>query len=226
MVLVGYRLGLTIDDIYAFGRAFGVSDCLECYENLSQNEVNVQLNRARVNVIWSRKEGVNRAIVEGMFANVPCVVREGFNYGHRYEYVNAFTGAFASERALPRTLLELIERSDSMRPRDWVMEHMSCQRSTQILQRIVDDGTDDAGETAIKVNGLHGMHYWDETDAARFAADYEFLRRHRAGAEVVRDAFLLSLPVLAMRPAVRSGTTIRRSEIPDDAPSRDFQSVR
>ena len=82
VVLVGYSLGLTRRDITTLAGSFGVADIIECHEDLTQDDVNVLLNRAKVNVLWSRKEGVNRAIVEGMFANLPCIIRQGFNYGH------------------------------------------------------------------------------------------------------------------------------------------------
>ena len=182
VILVGYPLGLTKDEILALAASYGVEEMIECLENLTQAEVNVQLNRAKVNVLWSRKEGVNRAIIEGMFANVPCIVRDGFNYGHRYEYINAATGAFSTETDLPSTLIRMLNRWETYQPRQWVMEHMSCQRSTEILRKVVDGGRD-SPPLAVKVNGLHGMHYWTPEDAGRFDSDYRYLsdvarRRH------------------------------------------------
>lgn len=179
VLLVGYNLGMTKDEILGFADHFDVADCLEVFENLTQPEVNRLLNRARVNVLWSRREGVNRAIIEGMFANLPCIVREGFNYGYRYEYINPSTGAFASERDFAEVALRLLESADTLRPREWTMQHMSCQRSTAILRATVDGSVDTGEDLAVKVNGLHGMHYWNEADAGRFTADYEFLRRMR-----------------------------------------------
>ena len=84
VALVGYSLGSSIADLHAIAAHYQVDDQIEWHEGLTQSEVNVLLNRSKVNVIWSRKEGVNRAIVEGMFAGTPCVVRTGFNYGFKY----------------------------------------------------------------------------------------------------------------------------------------------
>ncbi len=180
-VLVGYRNASTLDDVYRQARYYGVADRLELYERLSPEEVNAQYNRAKVNVLWSRREGVNKAIIEGMFAGVPCVVREGFNYGHRYPYVNEQTGCFVSERDLPDRLLETARNQERFSPRDWVMENLSCQRATAILGDAIGKVAREAGESwtgglAVKVSQLDTMRYWDEGDRQRFEPDYAFLR--------------------------------------------------
>jgi glycosyltransferase involved in cell wall biosynthesis len=110
-----------------------VQDQLECHEGLSQDEVNHHLNRAKVNIIWSRKEGVNRSIVEGMFAGVPCILRTGFNYGYHYPYINGATGCYSSEEDLPDTLVRMIDTHGTYSSREWVMTHMSCQRAAELL---------------------------------------------------------------------------------------------
>jgi len=155
-----------------------VDDQIEWHEGLPQSGVNALLNRSKVNVIWSRKEGVNRAIIEGMFAGVPCIVREGFNYGFKYPYVNEQTGCFAHEDELPDSLAWMVEHHHRFDPRRWVMAHMSCQEATSILEGTIRQHTPGPWRTplAVKVNTLDGMHYWDEGDAASFAEDYRFLR--------------------------------------------------
>ena len=94
--LVGYPADYTLDEIVRQARHYGVEDQLEFHEHLSPEEVNVQYNRARVNLLWSRTEGFNRAIIEGMCAGVPCILRAGHNYGHHYAYINSQTGCFSS----------------------------------------------------------------------------------------------------------------------------------
>jgi glycosyltransferase involved in cell wall biosynthesis len=129
VVLVGYPTDSTRDDILSLAKHFGIHAQLELYEWLSPEEVNAQLNRAKVNVIWSRKEGSNRAIIEGMFAGVPCILREGHNYGYRYPYINSQTGCFASEEELPNKLIGMIHNYQKFSPRDWVLSNMSCQKA-------------------------------------------------------------------------------------------------
>ncbi len=193
VALVGYSLGLSLDDLRRLAAHYGIDDQIEWHEGLSQPDVNVLLNRSKVNVIWSRKEGVNRAIVEGMFAGVPCVVRAGFNYGFKYPYINEATGRFADESELSDCLAWMMDNYRRFDPRPWVMEHMSCQRSTAIVEGVVRRHVQGpwTGPLAVKVNGLHGMHYWNAGDDARFEEDYRFLRstiRQEPGLRAVPDA--------------------------------------
>ncbi len=180
-LLIGYPVNLTLADIRGLAAYYGIEDQVECREWLGSAEVNEQLNRARVNIVWSRKEGVNRAIIEGMFAGVPCMLRQGFNYGHEYFYVNKETGCFAGERELPERLLWMVRHHAEFQPRDWVLAHMSCQRATAILEECVRAHAVSAGENwtrglAVKVGHLNGMQYWDPADKGRFESDYDFLR--------------------------------------------------
>ena len=178
--LVGYPNGMTREQILDLAAYYGVDDQVEAHEWLPPEGVNEQINRAKVNLIWSRREGVNRAIIEGMFAGIPCIVRDGFNYGYRYPYVNEQTGTFATEAGLPDAILDMIARSDDMSPRDWVMNHMSCERSTHILEDIIRAEAVKRGEhwstgLAVRVCGLNAQEYFVPGDAERFAEDYRFL---------------------------------------------------
>ncbi len=190
-VLVGYNADYTLDDILRQARYYGVEDQLEIYEELSPEEVNCQLNRAKVSILWSRKEGFNRAIIEGMFAGVPCILRADHNYGHHYEYINPQTGCFATERDLPDRLLDVIKNNQTFKPRDWVLANLSCQKATEALEGAIREVATAAGENwtrglALKVCYLNTMRYWDDSTADRFAADYDFLRSVIRTCESVR----------------------------------------
>jgi glycosyltransferase involved in cell wall biosynthesis len=180
-LLLGYPVGCTKDEILRQAAYYGVADQLEIHEWVPYEQVNEFVNRAKVNVLWSRKEGFNRAIIEAMFAGVPCVMREGFNYGYRYPYINPQTGSFASERTLPETLLRMVENHHRYSPQDWVSAHMPCQRATELVSKAIGKAAVERGENwsgglAVKVNMLHKMDYWDPDDARRFEPDYQFLR--------------------------------------------------
>jgi glycosyltransferase involved in cell wall biosynthesis len=180
-VLVGYHTDFPLENVRRLAQYYGVADQVELHERLPAAAVNELLNRSKVNVLWSRREGINRAIIEAMFAGVPCVVREGFNYGYRYPYINEHTGCFVAERDLPDRLLEMVRDHERFAPRDWVMENLSCQKAAAVLDAAIGEKAKAAGERwtrglAVKVCHLDAMQYWDEEDRQRFAPDYDFLR--------------------------------------------------
>jgi hypothetical protein len=160
---------------------------VELLEKLTPAEVNVHLNRSKAHVLWSRREGVNRAIIESMLAGVPTIVRAGMNFGHHYPHINDRTGRYATEGELPDRLLSMVDGHEAYAPREWVMEHMSAQHGTRILGDCIREAALAEGEPwtedlAVKVSALDGLCYWDASDAARFREDYGFLRsavRHR-----------------------------------------------
>ena len=181
VILAGYPIDLTKDEILQEADWYGVRDLLEIHEWASPAEVNRLLNRAKVNVLWSRREGVNRAIIEGMLAGRPCVVREGMNYGYHYPHINSQTGRFSTERDLPHILFEMIENHGRYGPRDWVLANMSCRKTAELLNLAIKAKAKELGEKwtvdiVPKVNELGCVRYWDAADSTRFAADYEFLR--------------------------------------------------
>jgi len=181
VVLVGYPTDCTRDDIFRLARYFDVDKQLELYEWLSPEQVNQHLNRAKVNLVWSRKEGVNRAIIEGMFAGVPCILREGFNYGYDYPYINGKTGCFSAEDDLPDRLCWMIENYQLFSPRDWASENMSCQQATKIIRDAIRRKALETGEVwtedlAVKVCHLNTMRYWDGADMLKYNADYLYLQ--------------------------------------------------
>lgn len=180
VLLLGYSVGWTKETILQHAEYYGVRDQIELREQVPYDQVNGHLNRARIHVMWSRREGVNRAIIEAMFAGLPCVLREGFNYGYRYPYVNEQTGSFASEQTLAKVLLETISKYDQYSPRAWVMENMTCSRATRRLEQAIaaTTGQPDAewnGRIAVKVNELSSMRYFDESIRRDFQPDYDFL---------------------------------------------------
>ena len=184
VILAGYPIDLTKDEILQEADWYGVRDLLEIHEWASPAEVNRLLNRAKVNVLWSRREGVNRAIIEGMLAGRPCVVREGMNYGYHYPHINSQTGRFSTERDLPHILFEMIENHGRYGPRDWVLANMSCRKTAELLNLAIKAKAKELGEKwtmdiVPKVNELGCVRYWDAADSTRFASDYDFLRSCR-----------------------------------------------
>jgi glycosyltransferase involved in cell wall biosynthesis len=181
VILAGYPIGLRKEDILREADLYGVTDLLEVHEWASPTEVNQLLNRSKVNVLWSRREGVNRAIIEGMLAGTPCLVREGLNFGYHYPHINSQTGRFSTEEDFPQNLFEMIENHSRYSPREWVLTNMSCLRSVYSLNEKIKAQAKVVGENwtediVPKVNELGCMRYRNAADEGRFLEDYDFLR--------------------------------------------------
>jgi glycosyltransferase involved in cell wall biosynthesis len=181
VALVGYKSDKSRQAIEDEARHFGVLDQLSIYERLPLDEVGSLLARSKVHVLWSRKEGSNRAIVEALFADVPIIVRDGLSYGYHYPYVNDSTGCFATEATVGDAILRVLDRPEQYHPREWAMANMSCQEATRILESSISSVALAAGEKwtrglVAKTVHLESQRYWDPDDVARFQADYEYLK--------------------------------------------------
>jgi len=180
VALVGYQNDKTGADILAEARYFGVEDQVQLFERLSAAEVAGLLSRSKLHLLWSRREGANRAIIEAMLADVPVIVREGLTYGLKYPYINEQTGRFATEDNLADVLLEVMANRARYSPREWVLNNMTCQKAVTILEGRLQECARAVGEPwtsgiVARTSALDTQQYWDPADRARFAADYQFL---------------------------------------------------
>jgi glycosyltransferase involved in cell wall biosynthesis len=180
VALVGYQNDMTAEQIRAEARYFGVADQIEMFDRIPPSEVARLFARSKIHVLWSRREGANRAIIESMLADVPVIVRQGLTYGFKYPYINPQTGAFATEDALAQTILDMIGNRSRYSPRQWVLANMSCHHATRIVESHLQQRAESIGEpwtTGIvtRTSGLDTQQYWDLGDRERFAADYAFL---------------------------------------------------
>jgi glycosyltransferase involved in cell wall biosynthesis len=179
-VCVGYPAGLTMNDIRTRAEWYGVDDQIMFREFISQEEIAHLMNRAKVNVVWSRREGVNRVIIEGMFCDVPCLIPQGFNYGYRYPYINSETGRWSTDTTLATDLLAMVRSKWPGSPSRWVRANMTPQHAAKVVHQGIAEycrqNRESCPEEVVpKTNGLHGQQYWDTTQESRFAADYSYL---------------------------------------------------
>jgi len=115
-----------------------------------------------------------------MLADVPVIVRDGMRFGFRYPYINPQTGRFVKERDLADAMLEMIDRRDGYRPREWVLPNMTCEQATRTLETRLRERPRAPGEPwteglVAKTSTLDTQRYWNPSDRARFESDYQFL---------------------------------------------------
>lgn len=177
--LVGYPVDLQLSDIEKLLAAHGLQDCVALYENVSTEEVSGLLQRSKCQVLWSKFEGNNRAIIEGLLCDTPLILRQGHNYGQHYDYINEQTGSFAGESSFSSVYKMIEENWGKFTPRQWVMKNRTCERATDLMQSDIRQYCEDAeepfsGSLAVKINNLSGMNYFDQNDSD-YQRSYELL---------------------------------------------------
>lgn len=182
LLLIGYPIGeMTSDDILALAKKYGIEDQVEIQEKIPSEKVAENMARCKANIVWSKKEGVNRSIIEGFLCDVPGILREGFNFGHKYEYINEATGTFASQSNLVEVLVQVIDNYQMYGSRNWVLNHMTCQHASAVLENALipyERGPIDiaSGKIDSKINTLDKMLYFNDCSYQKFKSDYEYMR--------------------------------------------------
>lgn len=183
VALVGYAIDLTKNDIERLARESDIFSSISIFENVNQETINELLNESKVNLLWSRREGVNRAIIEGMAADIPCIIRKGFNYGHNYHYVNNKTGIFSDDRDLCKNILKMLENTEKYSPRAYIKDRMTPEFSTSVINNVLKNIAERNGEQwsrgiVIRDSNLNGLTYRDASNWDRFEPDYLYLEQH------------------------------------------------
>ncbi len=169
--MVSDSWGGSRDEALALARHYGVLDMVDFYENLKQPELNVVLNRSKVVVLLSLKEGSNRSIFEGFAADVPGIVLSE-NVGVNKTYLNAQTGMLVDEPDLPAALLHFKSDWRKYNPRAWALLNISPEKTTGKLAACLSSLAKERGQPwsvdpVAKINAPE-VAYFNEADRARF----------------------------------------------------------
>jgi glycosyltransferase involved in cell wall biosynthesis len=179
LLLLGYQIDMTLDDIFKLAKETGIERQIEMYEKLSPPDVAKQICRCKANLVWSKREGVNKAIIEGFLCDVPGILREGFNYGYRYNYMNPETGVYSSTCNLVHCMVRMIGEFKNYHPRQWVLNNMTCQHAVERIAEVrserIPGFSSEENRCVAKVNALDGMSYFNPSDRNFLDAEYCYL---------------------------------------------------
>lgn len=158
---------------------YGVQDDCTVFQGLSSAQVNELLNRSKVKVLLSKMEGGNRAVMEALAANTPCLIYEGL-IGRRD--LTRMSGLYTSDRELPEKLLYMVDKHEQFRARECLLSRSGTQKTTEKLNAAVRARAEAMGEqwTRDIVGKLHtytGLGYLSEADAAATQSGREVLRQ-------------------------------------------------
>jgi glycosyltransferase involved in cell wall biosynthesis len=132
IALVGVPYKGTLEEIKKLISYYKIENNIVIFENLSPKEVNVLLNKSKVNILLSKKEGSNRSIFEGFFANIPGIVLRD-NIGVNKDYINILTGSLISDKELPSTLIFYQKNFHRYKVREWALKNISFDKTTESL---------------------------------------------------------------------------------------------
>jgi glycosyltransferase involved in cell wall biosynthesis len=182
VALVGFPFeGFCRDRIDKMIVALGLTDRVDVFEWVSPSELNEIFNRSWANVLLSHKEGGNKAVFEGLFAGVPCVVTDT-HVGIRHEDVNAETGIRVRDEELADGLASVRSGSGRFRPRDWAIRNASSAHSTTLVEQALREAASRAGQPftraiVAKVNRPFAR-YKNPGDWEQMLPFYRELERH------------------------------------------------
>lgn len=133
VVLIGQKEGgRTMATIQQEAKRMGVPQHLEMHESLTIEQVTAMQCDAKVSVLMSRREGGCVAAVESLFAGCALAMREDAHVGSK-AHINEQTGALLRPGKVADDLRDLLVRAPDLRPREWAIDHISCQRTTEKL---------------------------------------------------------------------------------------------
>ncbi len=115
---------------------YDVGASLDVYSDRNQSELNELLNASSVALLLSLKEGSNKTLFEAMFAGVPVILLEE-NIGVNKSYINSATGKLIRETDLADAIADLAKRRSEFSPREWAMDHIAPERSTEKITALV-----------------------------------------------------------------------------------------
>ncbi len=115
---------------------YGLSAQTFVAKGLRAEAVNEMYATSGVNVLTTRREGSNKSLAEGFFADTPGVALENV-IGPDRSYINEETGLLVRERDLAEALRAIQKAEVRFSPRAWAIRHISPLVSTATLNRIL-----------------------------------------------------------------------------------------
>ncbi len=164
--LVGGGWGRVMLDYREMAEYYGVMENIDFFEMVPSEEVNRLLNLSKLNILLTLKEGANKSVFEGFFADVPGLILDT-NIGVNRSYLNENTGIIAPENDLPQILRQMRTGYTKFTPRQWALEHISCEASTRklesLLRKIAAERDEPfTGSLVVKVNPE--LDYYHDSD--------------------------------------------------------------
>lgn len=110
----------------------------EILENISAVAVADLMNKSKVYLLLSKKEGPNKAIVEAFMCNVPAILYDKFVGGAQVK-INTSTGILSSYRDLTKNIEYMVKSYHNYSPREWILNNSGSTLSTNKLNMLLKE---------------------------------------------------------------------------------------
>jgi glycosyltransferase involved in cell wall biosynthesis len=172
-LLVCGRRGADKDEILLMVKFYQIEDVLDIVEEASPAYLNELLNKSKVNILLTHKEGSNRSIFEAFFAGTPGIVLK-HNVGVNKNYINEQTGSLIDENQLADTLLYYKDHWHEYQPQLWAKKHISPDVTSDKLNTLLITLAKQQGEPwtqdiVVKVNSPEAVLMYP--DAGTYSQD-------------------------------------------------------
>jgi hypothetical protein len=140
--LVCSKFGGRSNDVMNLIDYYKLNKICNIYFDLSYVDVNDIINKSKVNVLLSKKEGSNKSLFESLFCNVPALALAD-NIGLNKCYINEYTGMLVWDNYLESALLHMKNAWHKYNPRDWAINNISPEISTKQLFKTIANYSND-----------------------------------------------------------------------------------
>jgi glycosyltransferase involved in cell wall biosynthesis len=177
VALVGFPWGgRNKQDILTSIKKYDFHHTVDIFQTIPQYTVNELLNKSKVNILLSRREGPNRSVFEAMMADVPTLLYKR-NNSINHEYINKWTGELADDQQIPKVMLEMVTNYPKYRPRQWALKNMGYVNATRRLNKLLRNVFQkDVWTTDIVQRMWGASRYANEEEKEAMKGGYQHLR--------------------------------------------------
>lgn len=142
---------------------YGIESRITVFEDFDQKDINVLLNKSKVNLLLSFKEGANKSLFEAFFSGVPGIALKN-NVGVNKEHINSETGCLIDDCDLEEKLNWFADHWMGFNASGWARKNISPPVTTKKLQGILQQMAVAEGEVwsepvKVKVNCPEASYY-------------------------------------------------------------------
>jgi len=105
---------------------------IDVFYDIKQAEINELVNKSKVNILVSLREGSNKGLAEGLFSGAPALLMKESVSGN-HVHINAQSGRVVSNSDIEDGLLWFADNYTECTPDEWARSHIDPTVSTRIL---------------------------------------------------------------------------------------------